>query len=88
MRVFRFLRMNNDVFDKLPTLQTERLDFRLINKSDTGLLFEFNSDPEALKFVPRTPFTDISQAEKKFSDCESGFENQKARRTESPGLRP
>ncbi len=70
--------MNKDIFDNLPTLQTDRLDFRLVNKGDSGLLFEFNSDLESLKFVPRTPFTDISQAEEKLADCENGFNDQTA----------
>jgi [ribosomal protein S5]-alanine N-acetyltransferase len=70
--------MNKAIFDRLPALQTDRLDFRLIHKGDSGLLFEFNSDLESLKFVPRTPFIDISQAEEKLAECENGFKNRTA----------
>ena len=41
----------------------EKLDYRLLNAEDVGLLFNFNSSIENLAFVPRTPIKTKEEAE-------------------------
>jgi ribosomal-protein-alanine N-acetyltransferase len=68
--------MNAEVFDFMPRLQTNRLEFRQMGTDDADLLFRFNSDPEALAYVPRAPFTEISQAEQKLAESLDGYQNR------------
>ena len=70
--------MNDALFDHSPRLETARLDFSLAGVEDVGLLFEFNSSLEILRYVPRTPYTKIEQAEEKLAECTTGFENHTA----------
>ncbi len=70
--------MDETVFDNMPQLRTERLGFRLVNSGDADLLFAFNSDPAALTYVARVPYTDISQAEAKLAECTAGFQEHQA----------
>jgi ribosomal-protein-alanine N-acetyltransferase len=68
--------MNEDVFKDPPQLETERLLFRQIDTSHTQLMFEFNSDLEALRFVPRAPYTSIEQATDKVAEFETGYKER------------
>lgn len=68
--------MDESVFENIPRLRTHRVDFRPIAAGDADLLYRFNSDPLALKYVPRAPFTSISQAEEKLTECLDGFEKR------------
>lgn len=70
--------MNAELFDSLPRLQTDRLDFRPMGPDDVDLLFRFNSSPEALEYVPRAPFTEIAQAQRKLAESLDGRRNRTA----------
>jgi ribosomal-protein-alanine N-acetyltransferase len=70
--------MNAEVFDHMPRLQTNRLDFRPFDTRDVDLLYQFNSSPEALAYVPRAPYTEITQAEQKLAESLDGFRNRTA----------
>ena len=40
-----------------------KFDYRLLNESDTSLIYNFNSSIENLAYVPRSPFNSISEAD-------------------------
>ena len=69
--------MNSTIFGKFPTLETSRLHLQQLSFQDTNKVFEFNSDPMALKYVAREPFTKIEQAEEKVKDFINAYTDKK-----------
>ena len=69
--------MNFDIFRKFPSLETTRLILREINLKDTQKVFEFNSHPEALKYIARDPFTEVEQASKKVEEFIKAYKAKK-----------
>jgi len=65
--------LNHDIFTKLPALETSRLNLNPLTLKDTKLIYEFNSDPAALRYVARDPFTNLEQAENKTQEYINTF---------------
>jgi len=70
--------MNQDIFQNFPKIETERLLLRQLVQSDTEKLFEFNSNLETLKYIARSPFTKMEQAELKMADWLKAYADKKA----------
>ena len=66
--------MNKSVFESFPHLETERLKLRKVTVEDIPMVFEFNSDPEAVKYVPREPYTHLDEALEKVAGFNRGYE--------------
>lgn len=65
--------MNLKVFEKFPTLETERLLLQEISLEDAIIVFKGNSTLSSLKYIARDPFTKIEEAEKKVKDYSTWF---------------
>ncbi|MGD8305619.1 MAG: GNAT family protein [Ignavibacteria bacterium] len=59
--------MNENAFEPYPIFETERLVLGELNESDIELVFEFNSNLEAIEYVARDPWTDIEQAKERMN---------------------
>lgn len=70
--------MNSQIFTNFPEYETKRLILRQLSTSDSRLMYEFNSDPECLRFIARSPYTHMSQAEGRVSEFTDAFEQQRA----------
>ncbi len=57
--------MNEKIFDNFPVLNTERLILRKLNENDNDGIYNFYSDPVALKYIPRNLFTERIEANDK-----------------------
>jgi len=69
--------MNLSIFDNFPQLTTDRLILRRVSAEDIPMVFEFNSDPEVLRFVPRDLYTDYDEALEKIAGFTKGFKEKK-----------
>jgi len=65
--------MNPDVFTGFPVLHTERLDLRQVLLDDARLIYDFNSDVEALHHIARDPFPSIAPAENRAATFRAEF---------------
>ena len=65
--------MNNIVFGQFPNLKTNRVDLRQVLADDLAMVYSFNADLEALRFVARDPYTTMAQAEEKVQGFSDGF---------------
>ncbi len=70
--------MDNKVFEKFSNLETKRLKLRQLRLNDAPQIFEFNSNIETLKYVPRTPFTKIEQTIEKTDFFINSFSKKEA----------
>ncbi len=70
--------MDEKTFEIFPVLETERLILRQMHEKDAPQVFDFNSNLETLRYVPRDPFTKIEQGLKKTNDLINGFKEKKA----------
>lgn len=66
------------VFEEFPQLETSRLRLREMRPEDKDIVFAFNSDPVALKYIARVPFTRLEQAEEKVHAFRGGFIDRNA----------
>ncbi len=69
--------MNDSVFNKFPRLETERLILRAVGAEDIPMVFAFNSDPEAIRHVPRAAYENMEEAVEKVAGFTQGFKQQK-----------
>ena len=60
------------------TIQSQKLNYHLLNRNDIDLLFRFNSSIENLRFVPRSPFVEIDEAKVLFERFSKSMEEQSA----------
>ena len=70
--------MNSEIFTNFPEYKTSRLILRKLSLEDTQLMYQFNSDPDCLRFIARSPYTHISQAEGRVIEFTDAFEQHKA----------
>ncbi len=70
--------MNNNIFRKFPIIESDRLYLRRMTIDDAPEVFKFNSNIETLKYVPRTPFTQLSQGIEKTQYFINLFDKQEA----------
>lgn len=68
--------MNDAVFTAFPVLETERLLLRDVAHEDLEMIYQFNADPQTLRFVPRDPYTDRLQAIEKIAGFHQGYRNR------------
>jgi ribosomal-protein-alanine N-acetyltransferase len=68
--------MNDKIFESFPVLRTEHLILRRMEEKDIQGIYDFYSDPESLKFVPRNLFTEMDQAIDKLKIFNQIFENK------------
>lgn len=68
--------MNEKVFEKFPTLETERLNLTQVKMEDADVIFKGNSTESSLKYIPRELFTTLEEAEKKVEYYLNGFEEK------------
>lgn len=66
-------RMNENVFEKFPILETRRLLLREVVNDDLDMIFSFNADPDALRFVARDYYTEKNEAVIKRQSLQAGF---------------
>ncbi|MBU8871948.1 MAG: GNAT family N-acetyltransferase, partial [Gemmatimonadales bacterium] len=69
--------MNETVFENFPVLRTKRLLLRQVRDDDLQMIFDFNSDTAALRFVPRAPFETQAEAVEKIKGFRNGFADRK-----------
>jgi RimJ/RimL family protein N-acetyltransferase len=69
--------MNESLFTDFPQLETERLILREVTEEDTAMVYQFNADLEALRYVPRAPYTKNEQAVEKIQGFQKGFRDKK-----------
>ena len=69
--------MNEKIFDRFPVLKTDRLILRQLNENDVNGIYNFYSDPVALKYVPRNLFTERIEASDKIKFFDSLFDDKK-----------
>ena len=65
--------MKESIFQQFPKLDTERLVLREVREHDLEMVFSFNADPEALRYVAREYYTDIKEAVVKLESLQAGF---------------
>lgn len=68
--------MNNSVFDHFPNLETDRLRLRRLGVDDIPMVFDFNADHEALRYVPRAPYVHLDEAVEKVAGFIKGFRDR------------
>ena len=69
--------MNEKIFDRFPVLKTDRLILRQLNENDVNGIYNFYSDPVALKYVPRNLFTERIEASVKIQFVDALFDDRK-----------
>ena len=69
--------MNEKIFDRFPVLKTDRLILRQLNENDVNGIYNFYSDPVALKYVPRNLFTERIEASDKIKFFDALFDDRK-----------
>ncbi|MBT8386676.1 MAG: GNAT family N-acetyltransferase [Ignavibacteria bacterium] len=69
--------MNEKIFDAFPVLKTDRLLLRQLNENDVDGIYNFYSDPVALKYVPRNLFTKRIEASDKIKFFNALFDDRK-----------
>ena len=69
--------MNEQIFTKFPVLKTNRLVLRQLNSNDENGIYNFYSDPVALKYVPRNLFTERIEASDKIKFFDALFDDRK-----------
>lgn len=62
-------------FDPFPTLETDRLVLRRIERSDLETMYRLQSDPEVVRYFGRDPHTRIEQTEEWLYKIESGLKD-------------
>jgi len=70
--------VNHDAFNTFPDLETTRLTLRTFNLQDSALVYEFNTNPDTLKYVPRDPYPDLITASDRVADFLKSFQEKKA----------
>jgi len=68
--------MNEEMFTVFPKLETQRLVLREVVEDDQGLIYSFNADPNALRFVAREFYTDVSEAVAKLQSMKACFHDK------------
>ena len=69
--------MNEKIFDSFPVLKTDRLILRQLNENDVDGIYNFYSDPVALKYIPRKLFTERIEASDKIKFFNALFDDRK-----------
>lgn len=69
--------MNDAVFVTFPVLETDRLLLREVSHEDLELVYRFNADPQALRYVPRAPYTEMIQAIEKIAGFHEGYRERR-----------
>ncbi|HMS66211.1 MAG TPA: GNAT family N-acetyltransferase [Ignavibacteria bacterium] len=67
---------NENVFDTFPVLETDRLVLRKITENDVGDFFNIYSDPEAMKYFGKIPYSTLAEAEMSVQIIKSAFNNK------------
>lgn len=70
--------MNEQIFNKFPVLETERIMIRQMHKTDIDVIYDFNSCSDSLKYIIREPFKTKEEASDKLSFFLSGIEDKSA----------
>lgn len=65
------------LFERHPTLETERLLLREIRMLDKRAIFEYASDPETTEYMIFPTHTSVAEAERFIESCGSDFLNTK-----------
>ncbi|MCP4291179.1 MAG: GNAT family N-acetyltransferase [bacterium] len=65
-------------FDKPPVLKTARLELKQVCEKDVDIIFAFNADSEALRYVARVPYKTQQEARDKVGEFMAGIENKTA----------
>ena len=65
--------MNEEIFTIFPKLETERIILREVNEEDLDLVFSFNADPDALRYVAREYYTHKNEAVDKLKSLQAGY---------------
>lgn len=70
--------MNSDIFENIPEYETQSLILKQLSLDDVGLMYQFNANPECLKYIARTPYTHICQAEGRVTEFVDAIHKHKA----------
>ena len=70
--------MKEDIFEKFPILETERVLIRQMLKTDVDVIYDFNSCSDSLKYIIREPFKSKEEAKEKLSFFLSGIKEKSA----------
>ena len=70
--------IDESVFERFPTLQTERLTLDSFEPNDAADVFRFYSSAESLRYVPRNAFDDPRQGEDKVRSFVDAFGDRSA----------
>lgn len=68
--------MNEKIFESFPVLKTKHLILRRMEEKDIQGLYNFYSDPKALKYIARNLITDIEHAVEKLKIFDQLFINK------------
>lgn len=70
------MKFNEEVFDKFPVLETERLILREIKPEDVNEIYDIRSSEEAMKYFGHNVYTSLTEAEEMISAITNGFKNK------------
>ncbi len=68
--------VNEQPFLAFPLLDTERVILRQVGQEDLDLVYAFNADARALRYVVRDLYTSLDQAREKVEGFREGYRNR------------